>query len=513
VLLAALWLVRRKRAAAPASAGAPLLDPWPSRPEWIGLGLVSLTGLVLRLHGIGADLWIDEIATLHAFRDVPPLTLVTRFLSANNHLLNTLLVKAATRLFGEAEWAVRMPAVAFGTATVPLLWLASRRALGSRGALLAALLLATSYHHVFFSQNARGYSALLFFSIAGAALLSAGLRAGRPRVWLLYVVAMLGALASLLHAFFVLAAHAAIALWSLARRGRGSPAGRALAAVALATWGGLHLYAFALAEAAASVGATYRTPAMGYRPLSAEHLQEWGRAVHAVAGPGGLLVAAAGLLVAAPGFRRLHHGDAVLAWGLLLPPVLIAAGVLAAGLNATPRTYLLLLPFALLCGTAGLLALADLVVRPVPEPRRAAVTTATLVGLALAAVAVQVPGLRSYYRHPKQDFRGAIRFAEVRRRPGDVLVAVYLAKWGLRHYGPRLGLQEGRDFEVVQSVEDLEAVRRARPGARLLPLVTLARANRLEYPDLDARLHADFDVVARFPGTLGDGEVSVWEPR
>jgi hypothetical protein len=210
---------------------------------------------------------------------------------------------------------------------------------------------------------------------------------------------------------------------------------------------------------------------------------------------------------------RLLRTDGVLALGLLLPPVLTAAAVVAAGLNMTPRAYLLLLPLALLAGVAGLLAVVDAASRLAPGLRAGWTPALATLVLGAAAAALQVPGLRTYYRHPKQDFRGAIRFAQERRGPGDLVVAVYLAKWGVRHYGPAFGMQEGRDFEVVQSASELDAVQDAHPGGRLLPVVTLSRANRLEYPDLDARLHERFVPAARFPGTLGDGEVSVWEPR
>jgi hypothetical protein len=90
---------------------------------------------------------------------------------------------------------------------------------------------------------------------------------------------------------------------------------------------------------------------------------------------------------------------------------------------------------------------------------------------------------------------------------------VYLAKWGLRHYGPGLGVREGREFQVVESAAELDGARRAAGRGRVIAIVTLARANRLEHPDLDAALAAGFVPTGRFPGTLGDGEVSVWEPR
>jgi uncharacterized membrane protein len=57
--------------------------------------------------------------------------------------------------------------------------------------------LAVSYHHIFFSQNARGYSAALFFALATSGLLIRALWDDRGWRWCLYVAAMVLGFASL----------------------------------------------------------------------------------------------------------------------------------------------------------------------------------------------------------------------------------------------------------------------------------------------------------------------------
>jgi len=52
--------------------------------------------------------------------------------------------------------------------------------------LLAGALLAVSYHHVFFSQNARGYTAFLFFALLSTDLFLTVLEAVRRRTLLVY---------------------------------------------------------------------------------------------------------------------------------------------------------------------------------------------------------------------------------------------------------------------------------------------------------------------------------------
>jgi len=486
------------------------------RSDWLALLSLSLLGLVLRLHRAGTDFWVDEIVNLEAFRHVSPARVVSSFVLANNHMLNTLLVKAMVFLAGEKEWAVRLPAILFGAATVPALWFAGRRALGRAGTFLASLLLATSYHHVFFSQNARGYSGYLFFAVAGTTLLARALRDGSRRTWFLYGLAMLGGVASLLHGFFVLAGHACMlaVLWLRARRAGGAADAtlrRGTLTLVGTAYASFHLYALIVPDALASITSVYRTSAMGYRLLSGEHLAEWGRAALAAAGPGGLGALAVLGLLGAAGLFLAHRGDAVVVWGLSLPLAITCLFVAVGGLNVTPRTFLLALPVGLLSVGAAVSATAAWLTRRLGERRwvRGAVVAVPCV----VAGAGSLAALGRYYAHPKQDFRGAMRFVESLRGPRDVVLAVYLAKCGYLYYGRQLGLVEGRDFVVVHSAGEVEDAAVRYPDARFFAVVTLARANRLEYPDLDALIQQRFRVVGRFAGTLGDGEVSVWVER
>src|SRR5262249_38688261 len=108
----------------------------------------------LRLYGLGSDLWVDEITTVLAYQNTSPFHVLTAYTSSNNHLLNTLLMKASVSALGVTEWAVRLPAVLLGIACIPAQYGLARLALGRRESVLAALLLAVSQHHIFFSQNA-----------------------------------------------------------------------------------------------------------------------------------------------------------------------------------------------------------------------------------------------------------------------------------------------------------------------------------------------------------------------
>jgi len=92
----------------------------------------------------------------------------------------------ASRLAGRDETAGRFPAALFGLLTIPLIFLITR-AIDERAAIVAALLLAISPLHVYYSREARPYGLLIFLT---AVLLLALLRGWR-RIAVVAVIALL----------------------------------------------------------------------------------------------------------------------------------------------------------------------------------------------------------------------------------------------------------------------------------------------------------------------------------
>jgi len=66
---------------------------------------------------------------------------------------------------GDTEFVARLPAALFGFLSVWLIYLIGKILFGKKEAFLAALLSALSGHFIYFSQQARGYSGLLFFAL------------------------------------------------------------------------------------------------------------------------------------------------------------------------------------------------------------------------------------------------------------------------------------------------------------------------------------------------------------
>lgn len=130
------------------------------------LALIVLLALGLRLARLTFQpLWWDEGWSLYfAASDVPSLLDLT---SVDIHPpLYYLLLRLWQSVAGSDVVSVRLFSVLIGTAAVPLFSLLGRRLLGRGGGLLAALLLAISPFHVYYSQEVRMYGLVTLLGLA-----------------------------------------------------------------------------------------------------------------------------------------------------------------------------------------------------------------------------------------------------------------------------------------------------------------------------------------------------------
>ena len=519
--VALLWWSRRQvlfRSLAPtALASGPAADPgddaWGARLALLG---VTLLGAALRFAHAGSGLWLDEIAPLMDYASLSPFHVVASYQRSNNHLLNTLLVKASVALFGEQEWAIRLPAILFGSATVPALYWACRETVGRRVALGAAFLLAVSYHHIFFSQNARGYAGYMLFAIAASGFLVSGLQRDRPRDWVLYVAAMYLGFASQLLTTFVYIAHALVGIAALiqvwSRGDSPAPLCRRLTGV-FAILGLLvfQLYALILPQAYVVAKTTYGADASGFRPFTMEFLQEIVKGVSAGFGAGLLLAAIPVLALGAVGFVGLLRRRWLLGAALAVPLLTTAAFLLLRGYTFSPRFFLLAVPLTMLCAAQSIESATNFLGGRRPSGARLAprlVSVATLLLGCLSAAA-----LGPYYRTPKQDYRAAVGYLEVTRRPGDAIVVFGIAERGMQFYARKAGVADS-DYTYLRDIDALHRLVASDTARRVFVVTTFMRDLRLTYPSLDAELRTTWVERARFAGTVGDGAVLVFtSPR
>lgn len=493
---------------------------------WFVLAALGVVAAALRLWRLDTDLWVDEVFTLVDFVRVPVGDILTSYPSQNQHMLLSLLSHASISAFGESAWALRLPSVAFGVASLWALFLLGRSVVGKREALLASALMTFSYHHVWFSQNARGYMGLLFFTLLATWLWVMASREKSWGWWLGYVAAV--ALGMWIHMTmaFVVAAHALIysvelifSVQKTARRAaandgvkaRGvlaslvSPANlRPVLAWLLAVSVTLQLYALALPEFLRA----------GLHEESLE--SEWTSPLWVIAetirnlrpGKGvylGLVVIACGLALTAAGWLSLLRREARSALALVLPAVLAGGIMLALGHNLWPRFFFFAMGFGILIVVHGM-AVAARGLSARLFTRAGGESWGPTIGLALTClmIAASAATLPKNYQLPKQDFSGARDYVEHHRRPGEGVVAVGLAGvMYARYFAPQ--------WPAAQTQNELESVWRRHSATWLV--YTLPIEVRVYRPEVWNVINADFEVVKVFPGTLGGGEVYVCRQR
>jgi uncharacterized membrane protein len=130
------------------------------------LNFILILGLLLRLVSLNQSLWLDEaIGALYA-RDLSFTELITKFIAYDNHTPGYyLLLKFWGSVFGYSEIGIRSLSVLFGVLSIYLVIEIAKLVSSKKSTpLLAALLIATSQIHIYYSQEARMYMMASFFA-------------------------------------------------------------------------------------------------------------------------------------------------------------------------------------------------------------------------------------------------------------------------------------------------------------------------------------------------------------
>ena len=184
---------KRAREAAPQPATA---SPAP-RAAWLVLAAILLASVGVRFVALGTDeLWLDEANTIGVVRD-ELLDLVRALAHDNKPPLYYLAVHAWLRVFGESEAALRSLSALFGLLTVGLCFVFGRDLLGTRAAIVAAMLAGLTPISVHYSREGRNYAMLTFFVLLATWSLHRALTATARRAWwVLHTAALLGCVAT-----------------------------------------------------------------------------------------------------------------------------------------------------------------------------------------------------------------------------------------------------------------------------------------------------------------------------
>ncbi|HOJ19976.1 MAG TPA: glycosyltransferase family 39 protein [Armatimonadota bacterium] len=152
--------------------------------EWALIAGLIVVAAALRFWRIGVEsLWLDEAASW-SFARLPVAELLTRNADPGNPPLYYLALGQWLALFGDSEIALRSFSAVAGVLSVPVIYLLGRELFGRRAGALAALLLAFSPIHLFYSQEARQYTPAMFLGLVSAWLFMRAVKTDRWAHWL-----------------------------------------------------------------------------------------------------------------------------------------------------------------------------------------------------------------------------------------------------------------------------------------------------------------------------------------
>ena len=472
---------------------APLRSDTPSRRALLILaGLIGLA-VVVRVIGLNSGLWYDEIATLLNFVRKPLSYLVTTY-SKNNHPLYSLLAQGAVTLFGEHPWSFRLPALLFGLATIPMTFWVGAATGSVREGLLGAALLSVAYHHVWFSQNGRGYTALAFWTLLAGLALVRAVRAPGLRWPIVYGVAAALGVYTHLGMGFVVVGHFAGWLWLVAR-GDDVAARRAWRHGAIGFVLAGVLSALMYAPMVGRLVAIYRAPI----PIVEIGSPRWAlrETLSALELGFGAWGAVLGVLLFVVGLSGYWRQKWIAMTLFVLPTAVTILGVVVLKVWLAPRFFFFLIGVGALVVARGALIVGTWLAARGPRVAQRLGATAMAASLVGLVMLVNVLALGHLYRYPKQDYEGAMKYVEARQRPGDAVVTAGLAGRAYREY-------YGKAWADVMTPDEAQ---RARAAARQLWIIhTLLQ---FRDPPLFAWMRRECRVVEIFPGTVAGADVVV----
>jgi len=222
------------------------------------------------------------------------------------------------------------------------------------------------------------------------------------------------------------------------------------------------------------------------------------------AGPLMLVAIPAALLLTGVGVGSLLRRQPLLAVIGVLHIVLTVAALLVLHMRIWPRFFFTDIAFVLLYMTQGVFVLAVVFGGWARRIGLGFATPRLLTGLAVAAM-VLVSGVLMVrnYTTPKQNLVGPVTLlAGLQASPASVGTVGWVANQPYAVYF-KLGW---RKVETVADLEKLGA------GRRYLVMIFPDRTTR-DYPAIMKVIDTGYELVQRFPGTLGDGYVVVFASK
>ena len=153
------------------------------------LAPIFVLGLVLRLYDVGAEsIWVDELSSIQRARWSLP-ELISDVSQSVHPPLYFVILHYWVSLFGDSEFAARLPSAIFGVLALPAVYLVGERLFSRRAGTSSALILSVSLFHISWSQEARGYTLMVLLALASMYFFIRILESGRRALRVGYVLA------------------------------------------------------------------------------------------------------------------------------------------------------------------------------------------------------------------------------------------------------------------------------------------------------------------------------------
>jgi 4-amino-4-deoxy-L-arabinose transferase-like glycosyltransferase len=174
--------------------------------QYVLLAIITLVAFALRFYKLGEwSFWYDESYTLRDVRRLFELGLLDQQISRS-------LIYLVVNTLGTSEFTARLAPALIGVLSIPILFFPIRQMLGPGVALLASLFLAINPWHLYWSQNARFYTALLLFYTLALLVFYFGIEKDKPWYMVLTLVLLGLAVQERLFAVFLVPVVAAYLL-------------------------------------------------------------------------------------------------------------------------------------------------------------------------------------------------------------------------------------------------------------------------------------------------------------
>ncbi|WP_170412485.1 glycosyltransferase family 39 protein [Ruegeria arenilitoris] len=484
-------------------------SPAIGRSDLAILLFILLLAAALRIAGLDSPLWYDEIWTVDTHIRLPWGDMMREY-SMNHHYFFSMKAKLFSQIFGEESWVYRFPAVVFGVGIVAAIWWLTKEVANTWIAHVSALLVALSYHQVWFSQNARGYTELAFWSVLGLILFLRGVRRPAMKTWIAFGLTAAAAVFTHLTGAFFFVALGFVWLISLVTGfGREAPLTREwmlqpLIGVALALVLTFLAYLPILPSVLNTMGeisATSSVDKMQVYQNPIWTMVEGVRTAIGNTGPLTVIVAVAGLVAIAFGALGTHAKQPLFFVTIAMHIVVTLVILMSLDMRIWPRFFFVDIGPVIVLVVVGCGYGAGLVARLFRRPQ---ISRPLFIAGVLVMVAVSMFLVQRNYDAPKQNLAGAFAFVEETRGPSE---RVYAINPG----GPVFESHFDADWITIGDAEGY-AKAMEQPGPVALVVLFPNRMLRV-IPRLGTDADKELELERTFAGTLGDGHVLIYRRK